>query len=97
MTDPRVTEKIKSNTKRPKDRTTSKQSKSLVVDSCYKLAPLKSITMPNWKLEGCCGDTEEILFLSLYAAYSVLTYFLMEKAIAKPMKLIAIFIHEMGQ
>lgn len=53
--------------------------------------------MPNWKLEGCCGDTEEILFLSLYAAYSVLTYFLMEKAIAKPMKLIAIFIHEMGQ
>ena len=53
--------------------------------------------MPNWTLKGCCSDTEEIVFICLYAAYSLLTMFFMEKAIAKPMKLIAIFIHDMGQ
>eukprot|EP00934_Nitzschia_sp_Nitz4_P001270 Nitzschia sp. Nitz4//scaffold264_size26629//16712//17678//NITZ4_008236-RA/size26629-augustus-gene-0.0-mRNA-1//1//CDS//3329544803//1270//frame0 len=52
--------------------------------------------MPNWKLENCCGDPEEILFLSLYAGYTVITYITMNMAIAKPLKLIAIFIHEMG-
>jgi hypothetical protein len=53
--------------------------------------------MVNWKLENCCGDSEEIIFLILYAIYSVATYFLMETAVAKPMKLISIFIHEFGQ
>mmetsp|Transcript_5982 Transcript_5982/g.14164 ORF Transcript_5982/g.14164 Transcript_5982/m.14164 type:complete len:258 (+) Transcript_5982:105-878(+) len=52
--------------------------------------------MPNWTLQGCCGEVEEIVFISLYAVYSLLTMFFMEKSVAKPMKLIAIFIHEMG-
>eukprot|EP00980_Cylindrotheca_fusiformis_P001705 scaffold388_cov114-Cylindrotheca_fusiformis.AAC.14 len=52
--------------------------------------------MPNWELKGCCSDIEETVFLCLYAGYSLLTMFFMNWAIAKPMKLIAIFIHEMG-
>lgn len=54
-------------------------------------------TMPNWSLTGCCSDKEEWIFIVLYVVYSLLTMFTMEKAVAKPMKLIAIFIHEMGQ
>lgn len=53
--------------------------------------------MPDWTLEGCCGGSETVVFLSLYAGYTLLTYFTMERAIAKPLKLIAVFIHEMGQ
>jgi hypothetical protein len=53
-------------------------------------------TMVNWKLENF-WESEEIIFLILYAVYSVGTYFLMETAVAKPMKLISIFIHEFGQ
>jgi hypothetical protein len=53
--------------------------------------------MPNWKLENCCGESEEIVFLCLYAGYSLFTLFFMETAMVKPLKLIAIFIHEMGQ
>jgi hypothetical protein len=52
--------------------------------------------MVNWKLENF-WESEEIIFLILYAVYSVGTYFLMETAVAKPMKLISIFIHEFGQ
>lgn len=52
--------------------------------------------MPDWTLEGCCGGSETVVFLSLYAGYTLLTYFTMERAIAKPLKLIAVFIHEMG-
>jgi hypothetical protein len=40
--------------------------------------------MPNWTLNGCCSDTEEIVFIVLYVVYSVLTMFFMEKAIGKP-------------
>ena len=53
--------------------------------------------MVDWKLEGCCGEREEIVFFCLYAAYSVATVALMETSVFKPLKLIAIFIHEMGQ
>lgn len=53
--------------------------------------------MVNWTLESCCGDAEALIFLGLYGLYTVLTYFLMETIVAKPLKLIAIFIHEMGQ
>jgi hypothetical protein len=53
--------------------------------------------MVNWKLESCCNDAESITFICFYGGYTVLTYFLMERAVAKPLKLIAIFIHEMGQ
>ncbi len=49
----------------------------------------------NWKLQGCC-QTEEIVFLCMYGGYSLLTICFMNTAVVKPMKLIAIFIHEMG-
>jgi hypothetical protein len=49
----------------------------------------------DWKLEGCC-DTKDIIFLCLYAGYSIFTMCFMNTIVVKPMKLIAIFIHEMG-
>lgn len=49
----------------------------------------------DWKLTTCCG-TDEIIFLSLTAAYLVLIYFLWNTMVMKPMKLIAVFVHEMG-
>lgn len=52
--------------------------------------------MVNWQLQGCCGDPQEMTFLIFYAVYTVLTYFLMNTIVVKPLKLIAIFIHEMG-
>jgi Peptidase M50B-like len=49
----------------------------------------------DWQLQGCC-DTRDIVFLCCYVGYSLFTMFLMESVVVKPMKLIAIFIHEMG-
>jgi len=49
----------------------------------------------NWDLSGCCNG-ETIVFLCCYAGYSLFTMFFMNSAIVKPMKLIAIFMHEMG-
>ena len=49
----------------------------------------------NWDLDGCCNG-RTIVFLSCYAGYSLFTMFFMNSAIVKPMKLIAIFMHEMG-
>jgi hypothetical protein len=53
--------------------------------------------MVNWTLENCCGDKEEIVFLCLYAGYTVATFAFMNTFFVKPLKLIAVFIHEMGQ
>lgn len=51
--------------------------------------------MVNWDLSGCCnGNT--IVFLACYGGYSLFTMFFMNTVIVKPMKLISIFIHEMG-
>jgi len=49
----------------------------------------------NWNLSGCC-DGAIILFLCLYAGYSLFTMFFMNTIVVKPMKLVSIFIHEMG-
>mmetsp|Transcript_21881 Transcript_21881/g.47547 ORF Transcript_21881/g.47547 Transcript_21881/m.47547 type:complete len:280 (+) Transcript_21881:102-941(+) len=49
----------------------------------------------DWKLSTCCG-TDEIIFLCLMAGYLVIIYFLWNNIIMKPMKLIAVFVHEMG-
>jgi len=49
----------------------------------------------NWDLSGCCND-RAIVFLCCYAGYSLFTMFFMNSALVKPMKLIAIFMHEMG-
>jgi len=51
--------------------------------------------MANWDLSGCC-NTNTIIFLCCYGGYSLFTMFFMNTAIVKPMKLISIFIHEMG-
>merc|ERR1711935_66291 len=49
----------------------------------------------GWDLSDCC-DTDTIIFLSLYGIYSLFTMCFMNTIIVKPMKLVAIFIHEMG-
>mmetsp|Transcript_38841 Transcript_38841/g.87543 ORF Transcript_38841/g.87543 Transcript_38841/m.87543 type:complete len:283 (+) Transcript_38841:71-919(+) len=49
----------------------------------------------DWTLSTCCG-TNEIIFLSLTAGYLVAIYFLWNTIVMKPMKLIAVFVHEMG-
>ncbi|KAG7360488.1 peptidase M50B family protein [Nitzschia inconspicua] len=51
--------------------------------------------MVDWKLQSCC-DTQDIIFLCLYGGYSLFTMIFMNTVVVKPMKLIAIFIHEMG-
>lgn len=51
--------------------------------------------MTDWDLSGCCNKPT-IVFLCCYAGYSLFTMFFMNSAIVKPMKLISIFIHEMG-
>ena len=51
--------------------------------------------MVDWKLQNCC-DTKDIVFLALYGGYSLFTMIFMNTVVVKPMKLIAIFIHEMG-
>lgn len=49
----------------------------------------------NWELNGCCHP-DVIIFLCLYGGYSLFTMFFMNSIIVKPMKLVSIFIHEMG-
>lgn len=49
----------------------------------------------NWDLSDCCNN-DTIIFLCCYGGYSLFTMFFMNYKIVKPMKLIAIFIHEMG-
>lgn len=50
---------------------------------------------PSWTLENCCG-TLEITFLCLFAGYMVINFFLWNTFVVKPMKLIAVFVHEMS-
>lgn len=54
-----------------------------------------SSSSTDWTLSTCCG-TSEIIFLSLTAGYLVIIYLLWNTMIMKPMKLIAVFVHEMG-
>lgn len=48
----------------------------------------------DWQLSMCCG-TEEIVYLALLGAYFVINFLLWNTFIIKPMKLIAVFVHEM--
>eukprot|EP00574_Skeletonema_japonicum_P002711 CAMPEP_0201728816 /NCGR_PEP_ID=MMETSP0593-20130828/17231_1 /ASSEMBLY_ACC=CAM_ASM_000672 /TAXON_ID=267983 /ORGANISM="Skeletonema japonicum, Strain CCMP2506" /LENGTH=333 /DNA_ID=CAMNT_0048221039 /DNA_START=16 /DNA_END=1017 /DNA_ORIENTATION=+ len=50
---------------------------------------------PNWKVEGCC-ETYETIFLCCFAAYLVVIKLLWNTFIMKPMKLVAVFVHEFG-
>jgi hypothetical protein len=47
----------------------------------------------EWQLNGCCG-TEETVFLCFYAGYIVLFVFIYKTALVKPLRLLAVFLHE---
>ena len=47
----------------------------------------------QWQLNGCCG-TEETIFLCFYAGYCVFFVFIYKTAFMKPMRLLAVFLHE---
>ena len=49
----------------------------------------------EWELKGCCG-TKETVFLCFYAGYVVAFVLLHKTAILKPMRLLAVFLHEWG-
>lgn len=50
---------------------------------------------PNWDLSGGL-DKEEYIFLAFYAFYMIVVYLLYWRAVMKPLKLLAVFVHEMG-
>ncbi|KAI2513828.1 hypothetical protein MHU86_611 [Fragilaria crotonensis] len=49
----------------------------------------------DWQLSTCCGN-EEVVFCCLFAGYFLVNLVLWKTPLLKPMKLIAVFIHEMG-
>jgi predicted MFS family arabinose efflux permease len=53
------------------------------------------VAEPKWDLDGCC-KTEESIFLGLYAVYYVIIILLWRTALLKPLKLLSVFVHEMG-
>lgn len=55
--------------------------------------PDPNCTNPNWTLDCCCGD-EEVIFISLMCGYILANFFLWNSLLLKPMKLIAVFVHE---
>jgi Peptidase M50B-like len=52
-------------------------------------------TNSQWLLAGCCRR-EEWIFIGLFVAYYLITHFLYWKDFMKPMKLLGVFVHEMG-
>lgn len=49
----------------------------------------------QWNLNGCC-DTDVVLFLVFYSVYFVLIYWFWNYQFLKPLKLFAVFVHEMS-
>lgn len=49
----------------------------------------------DWDLSTCC-NTSQIIFCSLFGFYLLINYVLWNFAIMKPVKLIAVFVHEMS-
>jgi hypothetical protein len=47
----------------------------------------------QWQLKQCC-NTEEIVFLCFYAGYVVAFFLLYSTVILKPIRLLAVFVHE---
>ena len=70
-------------------------------DSLYELdlfddlVPPESCPKPNWSLSCCCSD-EEVIFIALLFGYLLSNFFLWNNLVLRPMKLIAIFVHEMS-
>ncbi|KAL3786059.1 hypothetical protein HJC23_003907 [Cyclotella cryptica] len=48
----------------------------------------------DWNLTHCCND-EALIFLSLTLGYLLANFFLWNTALLRPMKLIAVFVHEL--
>jgi len=65
------------------------------LDLDFNEPPSPDCSNPNWTLDCCCGD-EEILFISLMCGYLLANFFLWNSLLLKPMKLIAVFVHEMS-
>lgn len=49
----------------------------------------------DWELDNCCS-TGQIVFLCLFGGYLVINLLLWKTPVLKPMKLIAVFVHEMS-
>ena len=49
---------------------------------------------PNWDLSGGM-EKEEYIFLAFYCIYMLIMYILYWRDVMKPMKLLAVFVHEM--
>jgi hypothetical protein len=49
----------------------------------------------EWGLDGCCG-VEENLFLTFYVVYAAIFFCLNRWTCFKPMRLLAVFVHEFG-
>jgi len=54
-----------------------------------------SCPKPNWTLSCCCGD-EEVIFIAFLFGYLLANFFLWNNLLLRPIKLIAIFVHEMS-
>jgi len=50
---------------------------------------------PQWDLQGCCR-TPEIIFICFYGGYAILTLLVGKLGLLKPMRLLAVFVHEFG-
>lgn len=48
-----------------------------------------------WDLQGCC-NTEESIFLGFYGGYIIAFFLLYSTTLLKPMRLLAVFVHEFG-
>jgi hypothetical protein len=55
----------------------------------------EAATGPNWTLSNCCGKSEKIL-VSLVPCYLLVIAVLWNTVLLKPMKLVAVFVHEMS-
>jgi Peptidase M50B-like len=50
----------------------------------------------QWDLHGCCNGRHEMSFLAFYGGYIVVFFLLYSTTLLKPMRLLAVFIHEFG-
>mmetsp|Transcript_29005 Transcript_29005/g.57854 ORF Transcript_29005/g.57854 Transcript_29005/m.57854 type:complete len:267 (+) Transcript_29005:119-919(+) len=73
----------------------NESSISMIANEPSPYDPIKYTDAPDWQLTNCCSD-EEIIFLSLMFGYLLANFFLWNTALLKPMKLIAVFVHEMS-
>jgi hypothetical protein len=60
-----------------------------------KKDPIIMLDNAHWRLNGCCG-TEEKVFLICYALYWFITLALWRTQVLKPLKLLAVLVHELG-